>query len=433
MDGGVGVERGSGAMRKGHLPALDGLRGLAILLVLLDHVTLYTPWPSGWPPLLVQIGLFGWAGVQLFFILSGFLIFLPYAYSLVRQTSWPDPIAFYRRRARRILPVYGAFLIAVGLPLTLAGHLHPARLPAAIVTALLLHNMDTAATNLVGQLNAPLWTLAIEWQFYLIMPWLARGIARLGAGRVGRLWHSLALVVLFGFGTSVLAMVVRHASGQAQPEDAPGALGLVVRLLYGVQGRYLEEFALGMGLAILYVAIIEPGRIPLPLRRRIVGVCLMAAGVGLPLCHLWARAAGQYDLGANWTRYGVAGWTWAFAGQWVVAACFCLLTAATLLSQVSQGALARVLAAAPLRWLGTISYSVYVWHLWVFRLIPPGWMLLPAVLLLGAASYYVIERPFLVSRRHAERGSDAGRRVGDMRPDMRPALLAGRVGRPVGR
>ncbi len=399
---------------KGHLPVLDGLRGLAILLVLLNHVTLYTPWPSGWPPLLAQIGLFGWAGVQLFFILSGFLIFLPYAGALVRQTPWPDPLAFYRRRARRILPVYFAFLVAVGLPLTLAGHLHAARLPAAIVTALLLHNMDTAATNLVSQLNAPLWTLAIEWQFYLILPWLARGFARLGAGRPGRLWRPLALVVAFGFSASVLAAVVRHASGQIQPEDAPGAVGLVVRLLYGVRGRYLEEFALGMGLAILYVAyvaVIEPGRIAVQWRRRVVGACLIAAGIGLPLCHLWARAAGQYDLGADWTRFGVAGWMWALAGQWVVAVCFCLLLAAGLLS---RGTLARALAVAPLRWLGTISYSVYVWHLWVFRLIAPGWLLLPAVILLGAASYYVIERPFLAARGDVMRGAGVGRPASDV-------------------
>src|SRR5690242_2981512 len=408
---------------KGHLPVLDGLRGLAILLVLLDHVTLYTPWPGGWPPLLTQIGLFGWAGVQLFFILSGFLIFLPYAGVLVRQRPWPDPLAFYRRRARRILPVYFAFLIAIGLPLALAGHLHAARLPAAIETALLLHNMDTTAADLVSRLNAPLWTLAIEWQFYLILPWLARGIARLGGGGgPARLWRPLALLVALGVGTRALAGLVHYAGGQAQPQDAPGALGLLVRLLFGVQGRYLEEFALGMGLAMVYVAVIEPGRMAAPLRRHVVGACLLAAGVGLPLCHLWARAAGLYDLGGgNWPRLSVAGWTWAVAGQWAVAACFCLLMAAALLSREM---LAHALAVAPLRWLGTISYSVYIWHLWVFRLVAPGWLLLPAVILLGAASYYVIERPFLAARREARGGSGVGRRAGG----VRPAVTASRVG-----
>ena len=111
---------------------LDGLRALAILLVLWCHLTAFGALRglNVGPPLLHLLGDFGFAGVFLFFILSGFLLFLPYARALLAGAAWPSARAFYRKRARRILPAYYLTLLVLlvlqtGLRLSLA-HRRPA-------------------------------------------------------------------------------------------------------------------------------------------------------------------------------------------------------------------------------------------------------------------------------------------------------------------
>src|SRR5689334_7769095 len=89
------------------IPSLDGLRALAILLVIWCHVDVqgFVSHMLG-PGILRSVAAFGFSGVFLFFILSGFLLFLPYARSLLGHAPWPSVKQFYQRRALRILPVY---------------------------------------------------------------------------------------------------------------------------------------------------------------------------------------------------------------------------------------------------------------------------------------------------------------------------------------
>src|SRR6188474_1303151 len=91
------------------VPALDGLRGIAIILVLLHHLTIYRP-ESGVDAWIAGVPLFGWSGVDLFFVLSGFLItgILLDARNSPRYFS-----SFYGRRALRIFPLYYAVLTIV--------------------------------------------------------------------------------------------------------------------------------------------------------------------------------------------------------------------------------------------------------------------------------------------------------------------------------
>src|SRR5579885_950733 len=97
------------ASQKSSIAVLDGVRGIAILLVITYHIGYNTV--NGWfynksDQLVESVVTAGASGVTLFFILSGFLLFLPYARSLVSEQRWPLARVFYMRRALRILPGY---------------------------------------------------------------------------------------------------------------------------------------------------------------------------------------------------------------------------------------------------------------------------------------------------------------------------------------
>jgi peptidoglycan/LPS O-acetylase OafA/YrhL len=146
------VENGSHpGLRLGHVPALDGIRGIAIALVLLDH--------AGWLP-------GGSIGVDVFFTLSGYLITTLLLAELDAHGR-VDIRAFYERRVRRLLPALGAVLLVVAL--TSQGG--PGYILTRIsVAAFYIANLWRAAGHdLPGSINQ-VWSLAEEEQFYLIWP-----------------------------------------------------------------------------------------------------------------------------------------------------------------------------------------------------------------------------------------------------------------------
>jgi peptidoglycan/LPS O-acetylase OafA/YrhL len=168
---------------RGHLRSLDGLRGLAVLVVMLLHFTTAMTPPAHSAAAAVR-GVFqlGWIGVDLFFVLSGFLIT-----GILADNRGSDRYfsAFYARRALRILPVYVAALVVLF-------HIVPAvfapQPPAAVGTELsfwlFVANFRTLPYDL-AKLVGHFWSLAIEEQFYLLWPLVvyfasrraARGIA----------------------------------------------------------------------------------------------------------------------------------------------------------------------------------------------------------------------------------------------------------------
>jgi peptidoglycan/LPS O-acetylase OafA/YrhL len=160
------------------VPELDGLRGLAILLVLFFHVGILKPTPSG--ALLDPVITFGWSGVDLFFVLSGFLIG---GILLDNRDSERYFAPFYARRFFRILPIYmvvvGLFwllwciaplrhdlVVHVGEPMPLAGYLS------------FTNNIWMALHNNMDVFLSPTWSLAIEEQFYLTLPLVIRFVPR---------------------------------------------------------------------------------------------------------------------------------------------------------------------------------------------------------------------------------------------------------------
>jgi peptidoglycan/LPS O-acetylase OafA/YrhL len=187
-----------------HIPALDGLRGVAILLVFMSHVSLALVPANRIDSQIRTFGLMGWTGVDLFFVLSGFLITGILLDTQGRTHWWRS---FFARRALRIMPLYyGALaLLFFGLPLTALAH-RPA-------VALLLDHQAwywTYTVNILRALEpqgAPLntdhlWSLSIEEQFYLFWPLvvslcapatlLGVAAATVVGGLFFRLWIALA-------------------------------------------------------------------------------------------------------------------------------------------------------------------------------------------------------------------------------------------------
>ena len=175
----------------GHIPALDGIRGMAILLVLGFHL-LWSNWVTGSRVLdiVVRFRSSGWVGVDLFFALSGYLI----TGILLETANTPDFFRnFYARRALRIFPLYyvALFLLVLGF--------HPTSLAAArpfLILATYLQNTPLwwygHVPGLVANFTSHLWSLAVEEQFYLVWPL----VILLLPSRRALLWLAAAIVVL---------------------------------------------------------------------------------------------------------------------------------------------------------------------------------------------------------------------------------------------
>ncbi len=169
---------------RGRWERVDQLRGLAALAVVVCHlaVSAYREAPNldggPWPWLALILG-FGYLGVPLFFVISGFCIHLPQARALTRATPpVPDWRRFFARRFWRLYPPYLAALVVALALWWVVGS--PIPWLALTTQALLVHPFHTATFDGV---NPPAWTLAVEAQLYLAYPVVFRLIARFGALR----------------------------------------------------------------------------------------------------------------------------------------------------------------------------------------------------------------------------------------------------------
>jgi peptidoglycan/LPS O-acetylase OafA/YrhL len=341
-----------------YVPALDGLRGIAIALVVSWHA-------FGWPAR-------GFLGVHLFFVLSGFLITTLLLQEWRQQGDISLP-SFYRRRALRLVPALVALLVVyTGLHVfrSLAsseGHDLSTALEGVLYSAFYVANIVQAAGVVLPVPLNHLWSLAAEEQFYLLWPFV------------------LVLALRFRLPTRLLKagliagiVLVALERLRLAVQDAP-----TERIYYGPDTTF-DPILIGCLLGIWFVL----GPAPRVLRadafvRFLVGPAVVLAAVPV------------FVLGPEWKPIQ---WSWVLP--------FALATGLVLWAVVTGRATAveRVLSVRPLVALGKISYSLYLWHplvIWAgLRLlgIPPAVGVALAVPV-AAASYLFVERPFLRHKR----------------------------------
>ncbi len=345
----------------GYLPGIDGLRGLAVLAVLAYH--LEAPWAAG-----------GYLGVEVFFVVSGFLI-TSLLLAEHRERGDIDLLAFWKRRARRLLP---AVFVLVGLVLAYAAVVLPAgelrRFRGdGIASLLYVQNWHAVLTEqpYFEAFGRPsplrhLWSLAIEEQFYLLWPvLLPLGLRRLGRRRT---------VSAVAGAVALSALLMAATADISAPERA--YYGTDTRL-FGILGGALLAFAWRPQRARADVGHAA---------RRVIEVAGVAALVLLAWQHV---RRSEFDA-----------WTYPWG--------FLLVDVLTLVAIVAvthpASRLERSVGCGPLQALGRRSYSIYLWH-WpviVFTrpdvdwgLTGPGALVgrLVLVAVLAEASYRLVEQP----------------------------------------
>ncbi len=381
------------------IPALDGLRGIAILLVLWCHSAVAAQLHGlRMVAVLGTFAQFSYVGVDLFFVLSGFLLFLPYARAILVGGEWPSARRFYIRRARRILPAYYAVIAPLSvilLALIVAGHWYLLGALSAAIT--LMYDLRVTTWNVVAAYDSPLWSLTVEWQFYLLLPWIALALAKFVGNhkrRERRLMLALVLLIMLGLALRAAATFVHYRWGGTSI-GAPDVLAVPYGLLYGTKGKCIELFGLGMLASTIYTAGRERGWAVL--RMATLQLVIGVLTIGMAACAVWARQTGRLSFAGFYYPPSATDWPWAIFGDWCISICFAVLLTTVLFSEHLKSAL----SLAPLRFTGRISYSVYVWHmLLIVALLTDGTLLRIAlvwivVLACGTLSYVVIERPFL--------------------------------------
>ena len=371
----------------GPIDAIDGVRGLSVVWVILFHYLVLCegtadPWiaAAARVPGLERAIRSGPYAVDLFFLVSGFLLTLPWIVARERGTPAPDTRRFYARRLRRIVPAYYvhlALLFALVLPLLRGWRYWRADayvdLWNVAAHALFVHNTSPLTSGTLG-VNGALWTLAVEAQFYALLPFVAPAFARAP-------WRTLAAALAVA---AAWTWAARHDLGVVV--DAYLGLGRhwswseeVVRRLLAIQlPGYLADFALGAMAAHAWRSAAHRSS-ALPALAMLGGVGALGTLEGLRLAPL-GEQSGVVAIAA------LAAILWGAAAD-------------------ESGTARIVLARGPLAFMGRISYSTYLWHLPLLLLLQRhgpaagSAALFPLYLASAAAagwvSWRLVEQPFM--------------------------------------
>jgi len=371
-----------GDARERRFPMLDSLRGVAVLAVLLLH----TGWASGANVSAAygKVTSHLRVGVTLFFLLSGFLLYRPHALALARLASPPDLRVYAVRRFLRIVPAYWVALTLLAV--------WPGLLGVFTRDAWVFYGLAQSYRSdwvLTGGIP-PAWSLSVEVTFYALLPLLAALLHGAGSGLEarGRVVLQLSAFALLGLASFVLRII---------------SYTHYIDLQTTIFTHFLW-FAIGMGLAVESVRLEQSGQ-PTRVSRwveRHPGACWLLAAV------IYAVPCTVPGFPRSWQP----GYTrLSFSAEHVIFACvaFLLMLPAVFGERVG-GLPHRVLASRVLRWVGLISYSLFLWHGTLLKefakrgadRLVPGWPFLslalvafPPILAVSWLSFALIERPIL--------------------------------------
>ena len=372
----------------------DGLRAIAALLVLGVHTAFISGFTGS-----SSLGIYTSRleiGVSVFFVISGFLLYRPFALAHLQARTAPRARPFWVRRLRRIVPGYWvAYLVVTylfGADVTARGWWSP-----VVDMGFAQIYPPSEVTRGISQA----WSLCTEMSFYLLLPvwaWLlGRRSGSLHRSPVRQLHVELAGVggwVALSFGFRLWCLNQPGFAASVMPNWLPA---------------YADLFALGMLLAVLTAWFEVGGRQPSFVADRwfpwcswaMAGVAFVAvAHLGIPVSPIYRLSVGT-DL-LRQTLYGL----FAF---------FLVIPAA--LGPQTQGAIRAVLRSRPLVAVGVVSYGVYLWHEAAIALLVrwtgaapfsiPWQELFPAVLVMtlvvATFSYRLVERPLQAKRRGVPR------------------------------
>lgn len=398
----------------GRVPAVDGLRAVAALGVVSIHCWLLSGTPRS-PSFPFKWFVSSWLGVDMFFVVSGFLLFLPYAAG--RPLPRRD---YFRRRAARLLPAYYASIafVLVVFPFAVV---QPADLPHPLTTipgvvAVVAH-LSLLHAVLLGWafrwlglgVDPAWWTLTLEALFYVSLPLVAVRFARRPVA-----WTVGAVVVAVAWR---FAMFHDANWGGWIPPTTRGALNYFGDSFPG----YLGHFAFGMAAAYAYVRVrpsVERAR-----------MLLIAGIVGAAASAWWS---GQDYLRHDTVAFHPDGLAYT-VGRSLFAAAFAMMLLGITRLPVANA----VFGSGPLKWIGDRSYGVYLLHLPIAAVLYQQTSLFRAhpsaprtyaesvvvvgalAIAAGAVSFALIERPMIRWARRrgglvAQRRDDLEERRGDV-------------------
>ena len=335
-----------------YLPGLDGMRAIAVVAVMVYHAN--PDWLPG-----------GYLGVEVFFVISGYLITL-LLISEKERTSTVDMKQFWIRRARRLLPALFTMMIALTIWTSLFERDALGKLRGDVIAAFFYvsnwYQIWTGAGYTAANEFAPLrhlWSLAVEEQFYVVWPLVMFALLRGGSRRIADISRWLVLAAL---GITIVTALVYTSGPIGTPDVTPDAYWSVFgRDISKFDWSYLGTFSRAGGLLLgaAFAMVWRPVAVmrgPLRTKGRLLDLVAIVGFLILMAMFWWMWLIGPD--GGN---------PFLFRGGFLLCAVATLMMVSAVTHE--RAATSKALSIPVLLWIGTRSYGLYLYHWQIYQVI----------------------------------------------------------------